>query len=100
MDTREFPDPARQRAGYELYRVQCGLDPSDWKPLNTVGPNVREIRIHTTDEFRVVYVATFQEAIYVLHAFQKKTRKTTKRNLALATVRFRELIKARKERKL
>jgi phage-related protein len=95
---REFAEPARQQAGYQLYRVQCGLEPSDWKPMSIVGPNVREIRIHTADEFRVIYVASFEEAVYVLHAFQKKTRKTSKRDLALAAERFRELTKARKEK--
>jgi len=69
---RDFAEPARQRVGYELYRVQCGIAPSDWKPLSSIGPNVREIRIRTTDEFRVIYVASFAEAIYVLHAFKRK----------------------------
>ena len=68
--------------------------------MNSVGPNVREIRIHTRDEFRVIYVASFEEAVYVLHAFRKKSRKTTKRDLSLASSRFRELVKKRKEEAL
>ena len=79
--------------------MQTGLDPSDWKPMNTIGANVREIRIHVRDEYRVIYVATFEEAVYVLHAFQKKTRKTTKRDLSLATSRLTEVVKKRRGKK-
>lgn len=70
---REFPADAKSVAGRELYRVQCGDEPLDWKPMTTVGAGVREIRIHEAGQFRVTYVAKFAEAIYVLHAFQKKT---------------------------
>jgi len=96
---RGFPEVARQQVGYQLYRVQTGLDPSDWKPMNSIGANVREIRIHVRDEYRVIYVATFEEAVYVLHAFQKRTRKTTKRDLSLATTRLAEVIKKRRGKK-
>jgi phage-related protein len=96
---RSFPETARQQVGYQLYRVQIGFDPADWKPMNGIGTNVREIRIHVRDEYRVIYVATFEESIYVLHAFQKKTRKTTKRDLSLATSRLTEVIKKRKGKK-
>ena len=68
--------------------------------MQTVGAGVQEIRIHADDEFRVVYVAKFAEAVYVLHAFQKKTRKTAKRDIAVATLRFKELVKERKEQGL
>jgi phage-related protein len=67
--------------------------------MNTVGPGVREIRVHTKNEFRVIYVATFDEAVYVLHAFQKKTRKTTKHDLEIGALRFRELANKTKEGK-
>jgi len=96
---RGFPEIARQQIGYQLYRVQTGVDPSDWKPMSSIGANVREIRIHVRGEYRVIYVATFEEAVYVLHAFRKKTRKTTKRDLSLATSRLTEVIKKRRERK-
>ena len=96
---RGFPESARQQVGYQLYRVQTGLDPTDWKPMSIIGANVRELRIHVRDEYRLIYVATFEEAVYVLHAFQKKTRKTTKRDLSLATSRLTELIKKRREKK-
>jgi len=69
-DIRAFPRDARRIAGVELRRVQQGLDPLDWKPMTSVGPGVREIRVHTGLEHRVVYVAKFAEAIYVLHVFE------------------------------
>ena len=69
-DLRAFPADARRDAGFELRRVQQGLDPDDWKPVPSIGPGVREIRIHTGLEHRVFYVARFAEAVYVLHAFE------------------------------
>lgn len=71
---RAFSEAARQVAGFQLWRVQRGLEPNDWKPMPSVGLGVQEIRIHTEVEHRVVYVAKFAEAIYVLHAFEKRTR--------------------------
>jgi phage-related protein len=94
-DIRVFPANARRDAGFELHRVQQGLDPDDWKPMPTIGPGVREIRIHTDLEHRVFHVATFADAVYVLHAFEKRTRKTPKRDLDLAGVRFRALVRER-----
>ena len=94
-DIRAFPANARRDAGFELRRVQQGLDPSDWKPMPTIGSGVREIRIHTGVEHRVFYVATFAEAAYVLHAFEKRTRKTPTRDLDLARDRFRALVRGR-----
>jgi phage-related protein len=79
-----------------LRRVQQGLDPNDWKPLPTVGPGVQEIRIHTGLEHRVFYVAKFAEGVYVLHTFEKRTRKTPKRELELARDRFRALLMKRR----
>ena len=67
------------------------LDPSDWKPLKTVGPGVKEIRIHVLGEWRVLYVAKFADAVYVLHGFQKKTQKTRKEDIELARKRYREI---------
>ena len=93
---RVFPADARRDAGFELRRVQQGLDPTDWKPMPFVGPGVREIRIHTGLEHRVFYVATFAEAVYVLHAFEKRTRKTPKRDLELARNRLHALVNRRR----
>ena len=75
-DLTGFPESARQRAGHELYMVQVGRKPEDYKPVPSVGPGTYEIRIRDeSGAFRVMYVAKFRHAIYVLHAFQKKTRK-------------------------
>jgi len=96
-DIRAFPPGARRGAGFQLLRVQQGMEPSDWKPMNTVGPGVREIRVHTETEHRVCYVARFPEAIYVLHAFEKRTQKTPARDIELARTRYRELLEWRRE---
>ena len=83
-DLRDFPDEARRAAGFELRALQNGLEPRDWKPIVSVGPGVKEIRIHVLGEWRVMYVANIRDAIYVLHAFQKKTQKTGLRDIELA----------------
>jgi len=90
-DLREFPAEARRAVGFELGFVQRGLDPSDWKSMNEVGAGVREIRIHVLGEWRVLYVAKFAEAVYVLHAFQKKTQKTRREDIELARTRYRQI---------
>ena len=81
---RAFPDNARQRAGYEIDRVQHGLEPLDWNPFSSIGAGVRETRIKTGLQFRVIYVVKFGEKIHILHAFQKKTQKTGKSDIQLA----------------
>jgi len=89
---REFPPEARQNAGHQLYQVQCGEQPDDFKPLPAVGQGVEEIRVwDETGAYRVVYTARRAEAVYVLHAFQKKTQTTPKRDLDIAKLRFAEL---------
>jgi phage-related protein len=89
---RAFPDGARRDAGFQLDRVQRGLEPDDWKPMTAIGPGVREIRVRdASGAFRVIYVASFSEAVYVLHAFQKKTQRTPQRDLKLAQMRLKEL---------
>ncbi len=94
-DLRAFPAIARRRSGFQLRKVQQGLDPDDWKPMTSVGAGVREIRIQTDLAHRVFYVATFEEAVYVLHGFEKKTRKTPPHDLNLARDRYRALLKKR-----
>lgn len=90
-DLRAFPAEARRVAGFELGFVQRGLNPSDWKPMSEVGVGVREIRIRILGEWRVLYVAKLAEAVYVLHAFQKKTQKTRKEDIELARKRYRQI---------
>jgi len=81
-DLRAFPETTRREAGYQLDQIQHGREPDDWKPMNTVGRGVREIRIRdAAGAFRVLYVAKFDDAVYVLHCFQKKTQKTSKADL-------------------
>jgi phage-related protein len=89
---RDFPQEARREAVHELYQVQKGLDPSDWKPMSAIGVGVREIRIRdAAGAYRVVYIATLADAIHVLHAFEKKSQKTAKRDIDLAAARLRQL---------
>ncbi len=91
-DLKSFPESAQSDAGYELFRVQCGLEPSDWKPMPSVGAGVQEIRIRdAAGAFRVIYLATRQEAVHVLHCFQKKSQRTSKRDLQLAKKRYEEV---------
>jgi phage-related protein len=90
-DLRGFPATARREAGYQLDRVQRGLDPDDWRAMPSIGAGVREIRVRErAGAFRVIFVATFADVVYVLHAFQKKTRQTAKRDVDLAASRLRE----------
>lgn len=95
-DVRAFPRDARRLAGFQLRRVQQGLDPFDWKAMTSVGPGVREIRIHTGLEHRILYVAKFADAVYVLHAFEKRARKTPIRDVELARQRYRALVRQRR----
>ncbi len=88
-DLRNFPDEARRAAGFELRAVQNGLEPSDWRPMQIIGPGVKEIRIHVLGEWRVIYVAKLRDAVYVLHAFQKKTQETSRSDIDLARQRYR-----------
>ena len=98
-DVRDFPEEVRRSAGYELRRVQQGLMPTDCKPMSTVGAGVIEIRLRGRLEHRVLYVAKFEEAIYVLHAFPKKTQRTRKTDLDLARRRLQEVEAFRRSRK-
>ncbi|MGH8290969.1 MAG: type II toxin-antitoxin system RelE/ParE family toxin [Steroidobacteraceae bacterium] len=93
-DLRDFPQAARREAGFQLDRVQRGVEPEDWKPMGSIGAGVREIRIiDAAGAFRAIYIAKFAAAIYVLHCFQKKTRKTGKPDRETATPRYRELLR-------
>lgn len=91
-DLSRFPVKAKTRAGFELFMLQAGREPSDWKPVSSVGPGAAEIRVRDeAGAFRVIYVARFAEAIYVLHAFQKKTQKTARSDLDLAAHRYSQV---------
>ena len=88
-DLREFPAEVRKSLGDELLRVQNGLMPVDFKPLKDVGKGAYEIRVHLNGAWRVIYVAKFANAIYVLHAFEKKTQKTSQSDMELAKRRYK-----------
>lgn len=96
-DLRDFPRSARRATGFQLDKVQGGEDADDWKPMPAVGNGVHEIRVRDeSGAYRLMYVAKFPEAVYVLHAFQKKTRKTALADLELAKDRYREVLIRRK----
>lgn len=94
-DLTNFPDAVRKKAGFQLRAVQGGDTPSDFKPMPTVGLGVEEIRIRTEDAYRIFYVARFAEAIYVLHAFQKKTQKTSKLDIEIGQKRYQQMLQYR-----
>jgi phage-related protein len=93
-DLRAFPGSARHESGHQIDRVQQGFQADDWKPMPSIGSGVQEIRVRdVAGAFRVIYVAKFADAVYVLHCFRKSTQKTSKTDLDLAAKRYRELIK-------
>ena len=96
---RRFPIDARREVGYQLRKVQQGLLPDDWKPVRTVGPGTVEIRVHTGVEHRVFYVAKFEEAVYVLHAFEKRTPQTRQADIELARKRYGLALESRRSRR-
>jgi phage-related protein len=95
-ELRSFPDDARREAGFQIDRLQRGLNPDDWKPMPAIG--AREIRVReTSGAWRVIYISTLPDAIYVLHSFGKKSQATSKRDLNLATARYKELIRRHRQ---
>ena len=93
---REFPEDARNDAGYQLEQVQRGEQPDDFKPMSSIGKGVEEIRVRDDSGiYRVIYTARLADAVYVLHAFQRKTQATSKRDIAIARERFAQLRRER-----
>ena len=94
---REFPEDARQDAGYQLGKVQRGEQPGDFRPMPSIGKGVEEVRVwDDSGTYRVIYTARMADAVYVLHAFQKKTQATSKRDIELAKSRYTELMRGAK----
>lgn len=91
-----FPEMVKEAAGYQLFRVQQGLFPTDWKPMKSVGSGAFEVRLHRPHEHRVLYVAKFPEAVYVLHAFEKKTQKTSLNDIEIAQGAYKAMLAYRK----
>ena len=99
-DLKAFPEEARRDAGFNLDFVQRGFEPEDWKPMKTVGAGVNEIRVRdASGAYRVIYLATRLEAVYVLHCFHKKAEKTSQRDIDLARQRFKAIPKSKQARK-
>lgn len=94
---REFPDDARQDAGYQLDQIQRGMQPTDFKPMPSVGKGVEELRVRDeSGAFRVLYIARLPQAVFVLHAFQKKTRTTARKDIEIARERHAALMRDRR----
>ncbi len=88
-----FMKSTRAEIGYQLYRLQQGLLPTDFKPMKSIGTGVWEIRLHKPHEHRVIYVTKFENQIYILHAFEKKTQKTPMPDIELATKNYKDLLR-------
>ena len=96
-ESSNFPKAVKQKAGFQLRALQRGQKPADFRPMQTVGKGVEEIRIRTGEAYRVFYVSRFEEAIYELHAFQKKTQKTARQGIELGQKRYQEMMQFREE---
>ena len=96
-DISKFPQDAKGKAGFQLRAVQRGNTPTDFKPMSIVGKGVEEIRIKTGEAYRIFYVARFAEVVYVLHACNKKTQKTSKKDLEIGKQRYQAVISLRKQ---
>lgn len=98
-DLLKFPEAPRREAGFQLGKIQAGLAPDDWKPFDVIGAGAREIRIRdAAGIYRVMYVAKFEDAVYILHCFQKKTQTTAAHDKAIAQARYRAIVSERKVR--
>lgn len=97
-DLRELPENVQETAGFQLFKVQQGKEPDDWKPIPTVGPGVQELRVRAeSGAYRIFYIAKFAEALYVLHVFEKRSQKTAKAALDHGRRRYAELLRWRRE---
>ncbi|MFQ5754335.1 MAG: type II toxin-antitoxin system RelE/ParE family toxin [bacterium] len=94
---RNFPVAVRREAGHQLDRLQRGYEPIDWKPMPSIGKSVKEIRIKERGEYRVIYIAKFEDAVYVLHAFQKKTQKTKKHDIEVTKSALKQIYERTKK---
>jgi phage-related protein len=96
-DLKNFPEDVKYKIGGQLRLVQQGKQPIDFKPMPSIGKGAEEIRIWTGDTYRVFYVARFPEAVYILHAFGKKTQKTSKKDIELGKKRYQQMMKLRED---
>ena len=99
-DLLAFPDAAKKTAGFELHRLQNGELPTNYKWVNRWGAGIIEIRLEEkTDAFRVVCIVKFEEAVYVLHSFQKKSQKTSKEDKGIIEARYKGVIAERSKKR-
>lgn len=96
-DLCNFPEEARRKAGFQLRAIQRGQAPTDFKSMPAVGNGVEEIRIRIEDAYRIFYISRFDEAVYVLHAFQKKTQKTSKQDIQIGQQRYKQMLQYRQK---
>lgn len=94
-EIRSYPDKVKKEIGYNIEKLQYGGEPVDFKPMVSIGSGVNEIRIHASNEYRVIYVAKFKEHIYILHSFIKKTQKTGQRDIDKAKDRYKDVLNMR-----
>lgn len=92
---KALPTEAKREAGYQLDKIQHGEDPSDWKPMQSIGSGLRELRKKNDGTYRVIYIAKFEETVYLLHAFQKKTQKTSKADIEIARQTLKDVLQER-----
>lgn len=90
---RAFPERVRRECGYQIDRVQRGFEPSNWKPMPAIGAGVREIRVRSQGQFRIIYLASLEDGVAVLHAFQKKTRRTSQVDILRAKAALKHALK-------
>lgn len=97
-ELKRWPKGVIQDAGAALLAVQDGREPSDWKPMTIIGPGVKEIRLRGDQgQYRILFVAKFAEAVYVLHSFEKKTQKTAQKDINAGVRRYNDLLTLRKD---
>lgn len=89
---KEFSQGAKTDAGFELDKVQQGLEPSDFKTIPRVGKGTMELRVWDEDgTYRVLYVAKLQDAVYVLHCFKKTTQEISDADIDIAKKRYKTI---------
>jgi phage-related protein len=93
-DLLMFPKEVKQKAGFQLHRVQSDLEPDDWKPLDNIGSGIKEIRLHDdAGIYRVVYIAKFKNVVYVLHCFSKKENRIKQKDKEIIITRYKSIKK-------
>jgi len=99
-DLLRFPEDIRKDAGYQLHRLQAGLEAADWKPMPEIGRGVAEVRLRSgAGAYRIIYLARFERAVYVLHCFVKKTPRTSEQDKRIAKVRFQAVLAEQRSQK-